>query len=152
MKQRGRRRDGAHGLLAAVYALFQRERSVKNARELQQKTASGERDAPEKDDEIICAACHRPITHVRERISVNGRHEHVFANPHGYIYQIGCFAAAPGCVLIGQAESFFSWFPGYSWQIALCGQCGTLLGWAYRSAESGFYGLILEKLRVLHER
>jgi hypothetical protein len=105
-----------------------------------------ERDMPEKADALLCAACRHPITNLRERISVNERHAHVFANPHGYIYQIGCFAAAPGCALIGDETAFFSWFPGYAWQIALCGYCAAMVGWGFRSQDSRFYGLILEKL------
>ncbi len=113
------------------------------------ETAAAERDTPEKADALLCAACRYPIASLRERISVNERHEHVFANPHGYIYQIGCFAAAPGCALIGEESAFFSWFPGYAWQIALCGRCAAMLGWSFRSSESRFYGLILDKLVAL---
>ena len=137
---------GKLGILAAAYALFRQGEAVKNAQDLQQNAGVQERDAPEKGDPLLCAACSRPITRERERIRINERHEHVFANPHGYIYQIGCFAAAPGCLTVGAAESFFSWFPGYAWQVALCGGCGALLGWAYSSADAQFYGLILEKL------
>ena len=71
------------------------------------ETDTAERDTPEKADALFCAACRAPITSLRERISVNERHEHVFANPHGYIYQIGCFAVAPGCALIGEETAFF---------------------------------------------
>ena len=109
-------------------------------------TDAAERDTPEKADALLCAACRFPIASLRDRISVNERHEHVFANPRGYIYQIGCFAAAPGCALLGKETTYFSWFPGYAWQIALCGHCAAMLGWGFRSQDSRFYGLILEKL------
>ena len=125
---------------------FPARRGRQEPQDLQQSAGVQERDAPEKGDPLLCAACSRPITRERERIRINERHEHVFANPHGYIYHIGCFAAAPGCLTVGAAESFFSWFPGYAWQVALCGGCGALLGWAYSSADAQFYGLILEKL------
>jgi len=109
-------------------------------------TDTADRDTPEEADALLCAACRAPITTLRDRINVNEQHEHLFANPHGYIYQIGCFAAAPGCALIGEETAFFSWFAGYAWQIALCRQCAAMLGWGFRSQESRFFGLILEKL------
>ncbi len=103
-------------------------------------------DKANKKGFLRCAKCQYPITRKIDRIEMNERHQHVFANPHGHIYQIACFAQAPGCVAIGAETSQFSWFPGYAWQIALCGQCLTLLGWAFRSSESQFFGLIIDKL------
>ncbi len=100
-----------------------------------------------KNEFLRCTGCQYPITRKMDRSQINENHQHVFANPHGYIYQIGCFAQAPGCVVTGQETGHFSWFPGYAWQIALCGQCFTLLGWAFNSGESQFFGLILDKLR-----
>jgi len=102
---------------------------------------------PEDEKFLYCVACHHPITRPTDRIVMNEHHEHVFANPHGYIYQIGCFAQATGCVVVGQPSSQFSWFPGYSWQVALCKQCWTMLGWAFRTNESLFWGLIVNKLK-----
>ena len=108
-----------------------------------------ETDGTQKKKFLRCVECLYPITRNRERIEVNERHEHVFANPHGYIFHIGCFAQAQGCVAAGQATNYFSWFPGYAWQVVCCGQCLTLLGWAFHSAESQFWGLILEKLTAI---
>ena len=102
---------------------------------------------PQEKEVIVCAACFQTITEPSKQIIVNRSFRHVFANPHGYIYQIGCFVRAQGCLVVGEETSFFSWFPGYTWQIALCRQCLTLLGWAFRSQESYFFGLILDKLR-----
>jgi hypothetical protein len=118
-----------------------------DAVEHDQQTDTQDADKAKDKDFLRCVECGYRITRQSDRIAINEKHQHVFANPHGYIYQIGCFAQAPGCVIIGEATSFFSWFPGYAWQIALCGQCLTLLGWAFRSQESQFFGLILDKLR-----
>jgi len=104
-------------------------------------------DTSDDKNFLCCAVCQNPITRNRDRIEQNGAHRHVFANPHGYVYQIGCFSQAPGCAAIGQDTSYFSWFPGYSWRVALCNQCLTLLGWAFRNPESQFFGLIVDKLR-----
>ena len=109
--------------------------------------AAQDADDAAKKEFLRCAACLAPIARPSDRIAVNEQHQHVFTNPHGYIFCIGCFAQAPGCLAIGEETSYFSWFPGYAWQIALCGQCLTLLGWAFRSADSQFFGLILDKLR-----
>lgn len=103
-------------------------------------------DDSDKENFLRCTECKFPITRKIDRIEINEQHQHVFANPHGYIFQIGCFAQAPGCLIAGEETGYFSWFPGYTWRIALCGQCWTLLGWAFRSQESQFFGLILEKL------
>jgi hypothetical protein len=110
-----------------------------------QATVQDRADVPKKDG-LHCALCRYPITHTSERIVKNEKHQHVFANPHGYIYQIGCFGQAPGCVVVGQETSHFSWFPGYTWRVALCGRCFSLLGWAFRSPEGLFFGLVLDKL------
>ena len=76
-----------------------------------------------------------------------GSHAHRFTNPVGYVYEIGCFRAAPGCGHVGEFIAEHTWFAGYSWQIAVCGGCGEHLGWRYRGAEAGmFYGLITGRL------
>lgn len=103
-------------------------------------------DDTDEERALRCAACHHPITRQRDRIEKNGRHRHVFANPHGYMYQIGCFAQAPGCLTTGGESSYFSWFPGHTWQIAICGNCLALLGWAFRGTDSQFFGLIVDML------
>ena len=96
---------------------------------------------------LRCAACDHPITERAYRSEMAGAHEHTFVNPGGFDYRIGCFAAAPGCAYQGATESAFSWFPGWSWQIAVCARCRTHLGWIYRLAHQQFHGLILAALR-----
>jgi uncharacterized C2H2 Zn-finger protein len=112
-----------------------------------QQVDTQDTDDAEKRKFLRCTECHYVITRKSDRIQINEQHQHVFANPHGYVFHIGCFAQAPGCVIASEETSYFSWFPGYAWQIALCGQCLTLLGWAFRSSESQFFGLILDKLK-----
>jgi hypothetical protein len=41
----------------------------------------------------------------------------------------------------------YSWFRGYAWQIQLCRNCFTQLGWKYMSQEDSFYGLGFKLLR-----
>ena len=95
---------------------------------------------------LLCAQCKALITDRKTQIEAAGSHEHTCTNPHGFAYRIGCFAAAPGCIAIGRAESYWSWFPGYSWQLVLCRACHAHLGWHFRAASSAFYGLILDRL------
>ncbi len=109
---------------------------------------TGLRDAerPEEKDGLYCAECHAPITRRRYRIVVNEQHEHVFANPAGYIFHISCFSEAQGCMITGEETDYFTWFPGYAWRYALCAQCINLLGWMFRSQQTMFFGLIMDKL------
>lgn len=98
---------------------------------------------------LVCAACEHPITDRRFAIAMSGRHEHRFMNPAGYLYHVGCFAEAIGCVVVGPASSEYAWFPGFDWRCAHCGGCGQQLGWQFRARAggAGFYGLILDRLR-----
>ena len=123
---------------------LQREKGPAGAIDIRNETKVREKDQEEKF--LRCAACNAPITKECDRISINEQHQHVFTNPHGYIFQIGCFAVAQGCVFGDDETNFFSWFPGYAWRYALCGQCLTHLGWGFRSQDSQFVGLILERL------
>jgi hypothetical protein len=137
---------GHHYTSSGLLYALKRGKYPADAVEHDQQVDTREKDHAEKKDALCCAACKYPITREQDRIQVNEQHQHVFANPHGYIFQIGCFAQAPGCLIAGEETAFFSWFPGYTWRYALCGQCGTLLGWAFRSQMSQFLGLILDRL------
>ena len=101
----------------------------------------------EKEDPLIhCKSCGHTITTVDNVISVAGQHRHTFRNPAGIVYSIGCFSKAKGCFDMGEPTLEFTWFPGYSWCYSVCGKCFTHIGWFYRSGDSTFYGLILNRL------
>jgi hypothetical protein len=95
---------------------------------------------------LLCAQCRLEITSDEARIEVAGQHEHTCANPHGFAFHIGCFASAPGCAGVGRAETYWSWFPGYSWRLVLCRGCHAHLGWLFAAGGARFYGLILDRL------
>ncbi|MCM2283325.1 MAG: cereblon family protein [Desulfobacula sp.] len=100
-----------------------------------------------KEDEIIvCAFCSHPITTPSKQILIHDGFRHIFANPHGYVFEIGCFSEAMGCRPVSNPSAEFSWFIGYSWQTCICSQCATHLGWFFSSESDHFWGLILEKL------
>jgi hypothetical protein len=102
--------------------------------------------APKEERRLFCATCHNLITNQDDRISIQGAQEHTFTNPHGYVFHIGCFGDTRGCSYVGERMSAWSWFRGYTWRIALCGECNTHLGWLFEAAETRFYGLILNRL------
>jgi len=102
--------------------------------------------APERA--IVCATCGHAITRERERIRILEAHEHRFMNPAGFLFHIGCFARAQGCVPIGAPSAEYPWFPGFDWRIALCGGCSDHLGWLFQSPDRSFFGLRLDRLRA----
>jgi hypothetical protein len=98
---------------------------------------------------IVCGSCAQAITSATERISVSGRHLHEFMNPGGQRFVVACFSGASALLAIGEPSSIWTWFPGYSWQIALCQSCTTHLGWIYLAEAQLFYGLIWDRLAEL---
>lgn len=104
-----------------------------------------ERERGEDERPIRCRACGRVVTTQGAKISVHGAHEHRRVNPSGVGFHLGCFADAPGCLAEGTPTTFWTWFPGYAWQIASCRGCGDHLGWAFQG-ERAFFALILPHL------
>jgi len=101
----------------------------------------------DREKYLLCRQCHQVITSPTERITVQGSHQHTFANPHGVIYEIGCFRHVIGCGYAGPASDEFSWFKGFSWKIAVCNMCLTHMGWFFISHSSeSFNGLIIDRL------
>lgn len=102
---------------------------------------------------LLCARCGLRVTQEGNRIIVQGNHEHRFFNPHGLIFELGCFDSAPGCAPVGEPTMEFTWFPGHAWQATLCLGCLNHLGWLYASAAArGFFGLILDRLVEEHDQ
>lgn len=95
---------------------------------------------------LVCERCRARITAKDARLEVGGKHLHTCANPHGIVYRIACFRDAPGCRPLGGRTAYWSWFPGYTWEIALCASCDTHLGWRFQSGADAFFGLIVERL------
>jgi len=96
---------------------------------------------------LLCRYCLQIITSSDACVKIFGTHQHTFANPHGFVYHIGCFKSADGCRHVGTFSEEWSWFAGFCWKIAVCKSCLTHLGWLFSSIEKGiFYGLILDKI------
>ncbi|MBT8330807.1 MAG: hypothetical protein KJP06_00640 [Deltaproteobacteria bacterium] len=132
-----------------VHTPLFRERSRKNdgrgAPELAEEEAPEQE--PEEEEYILCRQCRQAITRPVERITVQGSHQHTFANPHGVVFEIGCFKTAQGCGYAGPPSTEFTWFSGYAWRVSFCTLCMTHLGWAF-IADSGdsFHGFIIDRL------
>mgnify|MGYP000868635858 FL=1 len=129
---------------------------------LREAPARGERpgaaadDGPDSGDggrRILCRACSQTVTMEQTRTERGGSHRHVFANPHGYVYDLALFNAAPGCATEGPRSTEFPWFAGCSWQVAVCRRCGAHLGWRFVPLSGGaaFYGLIADRLAEADE-
>jgi hypothetical protein len=98
---------------------------------------------------LVCAACSSIVTEPSQRLRVQSRHEHTFANPAGFVYRIGCFATACGARPFGAPSEEHTWFAGYAWRMAVCHGCGEHLGWLFAGSGPSFWGLILERLREI---
>ncbi len=103
---------------------------------------------------VYCAACGSTVTYAEFATEVGGSFEHVFTNPHGYVFRIGLYTHAPGTAPVGGWTEEFSWFAGCSWRYALCAACLTHLGWEFggglgpaAGTNVEFFGLVLPKLR-----
>jgi hypothetical protein len=114
----------------------------------------GDEDAKQqrRAKSVRCATCRHRVSDEQQRIQVAGHHRHTCVNPAGVVYRIGCFRRADGCKGQGALVAEHSWFAGYAWQVALCGNCLLHLGWAFRGGGErgggeGFHGLILERVR-----
>ena len=112
-------------------------------------TAEKEKQKEEEIEEpyYLCRQCLNPITPKSARIIINGAHQHTFANPHGIVFDIGCFNHAEGCGAVGTPTDEFTWFAGYMWRVAICRACLSHMGWLFTSQDlEGFFGLILDHL------
>lgn len=106
---------------------------------------SAETDATDKGRKLCCHLCRHPVTDQGQRITFQGEHTHTRTNPAGYSYAFGCYEHAPGCRRLGPRTDDHTWFPGYDWQIVVCGNCGEHLGWLF-SGPGKFYGLIVDRI------
>lgn len=101
------------------------------------------RPAPRR--RLCCRVCGNPIADPDDRLERLGSHQHVFVNPHGLDFRVRLFAAAAGARPVGEVTGFYSWFPGYPWQVLVCAGCTVHLGWAW-GVPLAFVGLIADRL------
>ncbi len=95
---------------------------------------------------VVCASCGHPVAKVADRIEMDGRHRHTCVNPASYVYRIGCYRRAAGCIGEGSWSDLYTWFAGTFWQLACCARCGIHLGWAFTGEREDFHGLIVDRI------
>jgi hypothetical protein len=106
-------------------------------------------DTEAKKGFVYCGLCSHVVSHIEQRIEVNGSHDHNFVNPYGVEFHVGCFDEALGCAISGQPTAADTWFPGFRWRLASCEECTTHLGWLFANADAyTFYGLILDRIQT----
>jgi hypothetical protein len=96
---------------------------------------------------IYCRECSNVIARSSDRIEVRGGHDHQFTNPYSLKFHIGCFTDALGCAISGERVAADTWFPGFQWRHATCGECHVHLGWYFDRPDKYFYGLILDHIQ-----
>lgn len=97
---------------------------------------------------VRCGYCRTVITESDSAMEMAGAHQHVLTNPAGVSFTVLIYRHAR-CDAAGLPSPEFSWFNGYAWQLALCTQCGSHLGWCYSQVQfPDFYGLIDSQLIV----
>ncbi len=105
-----------------------------------------QKEEEEPAKEVLCRFCRYRISEPKYVIPVNGSTKHIFANPHGLVFEIICVKEAPGCSISAGSSTEFTWFPGHRWHVALCRSCMNHIGWFFVSDTHAFYGLILDRL------
>lgn len=84
---------------------------------------------------IHCRNCGTPLTPATHIFTVGGAEGTTgsYVNEHGCIHQTTTVREIDEREVRyqGEAETYQSWFPGYSWTIMNCGLCATHLGWKF---------------------
>ncbi|KAJ2945064.1 hypothetical protein O0L34_g9122 [Tuta absoluta] len=96
---------------------------------------------------LCCATCANEIAR-RDHIfamSSEGVHSN-YTNLGGYMHDIVTVSRAVNTELTGAPSSEYSWFPGYTWTIAVCSACMAHVGWRFDAMRrtlrpAQFYGL-----------
>ncbi|XP_049878734.1 protein cereblon-like [Pectinophora gossypiella] len=96
---------------------------------------------------LCCVSCAAEIAR-REHIlamSSEGVHSN-YTNLGGYMHDIVTVSRAANTELTGTASAEYSWFPGYTWTIAVCAACMAHVGWRFDAQKRSlrpqqFYGL-----------
>ncbi len=121
-------------------------KKVEGQADVQSETQTQEKQEPV----ITCKSCNAVVTKPAFQIEIAQGFVHTFANPHGHVFEIGCFSKAAGCVRGSVPSDEFSWFKGYVWAVGVCRNCQAQLGWIFSSAgratPNQFFGLILDQL------
>ncbi|XP_058811692.1 protein cereblon-like [Topomyia yanbarensis] len=82
-----------------------------------------------------------------------------YCNPSGFVHEtLTVYRTVEKTTrTTSKPSTDFSWFPGYSWQIAICNRCNNHIGWKYIATKRSnkpkkFYGLCGKSIRVASNR
>lgn len=82
-----------------------------------------------------------------------------YCNPAGYIHETLTVhkTSEDAERLVDRPSTEFSWFPGYAWQIAVCKQCSSHIGWKFSALSKhlkpkSFFGLSCKSLVVASDK
>lgn len=100
----------------------------------------------ERRRSIRCRRCDHEISDAAAVFSFDSdRASRVFANPHGILHEILTLRYARDLVVTSPPTTEFTWYPGYAWEIAHCGQCLAHVGWSFSAVDdqqpATFWGL-----------
>lgn len=96
-----------------------------------------------------CMACNKEIANSQDVITMTKDGvEASYCNQNGFVHGTVTVSSIDeeSLFIEEQASTKFSWFPGYSWRIAYCNQCGRHKGWKFKAVKrdlqpDSFYGL-----------
>jgi len=100
---------------------------------------------------ILCKICTTEISSSDWVISMGPKGTtQAFANPAGHLREILTLSQAWQLHLDENVTSDFTWYAGYAWRIAYCGNCAQHLGWRFEAIGDQslqlFYGLLTKAI------
>lgn len=98
----------------------------------------------------LCSGCGSFVSSSDRLLKVNGSDLHFFVNPEALECVFNTFLSCPGAVYHGPATIENSWFSGYRWRFALCGNCHQHLGWHYSAVSPRYRPLAFWGLLIAH--
>ncbi|XP_055587816.1 protein cereblon-like [Uranotaenia lowii] len=109
---------------------------------------------------FCCKKCDRRIANYADMFAMSKQGvSSSYCNPSGFVHEtLTVYRTVVRTVRTSTKPSTdFSWFPGYSWQIAICNACNNHVGWKFIATRRGykpkkFYGLCGKSIRVASDR
>ncbi|RWR78255.1 ATP-dependent protease La domain-containing protein [Cinnamomum micranthum f. kanehirae] len=90
----------------------------------------------ERFDLIRCRRCRTVIAKRTDMVVMSSDGPcNAYVNSGGYVHGVVTVSSANGLSLWGSPSKEHSWFPGYAWTIANCGNCGSNIGWLFTATK-----------------
>ncbi|XP_055534051.1 protein cereblon-like [Wyeomyia smithii] len=109
---------------------------------------------------FLCAKCDLWIADYADMFAMSNQGvSSSYCNPSGFVHEtLTVYQTQPNVIRTTTKPSTeFSWFPGYSWQIAICNVCSIHIGWKFVATKRSlkprkFYGLCSKSIQVASDR